>query len=411
MPIEPLDDDTLRQAVELEQKHHSNAAAAARELGITRSAFQNRVRQAARRGLCGTAPVIPGFAIQKITTVTNEDGVTVREFVQQKPDAAQEPFELPPSHEIKGISALVQDGRVIQQWIKTRALQADITAALREEFAARKPAPLLKAPKSTDADLMSVYPIADQHHGLLAWGKETGGEDYDLAIGTRRLRDCATRLIAQSPPSQTAIILNLGDWQHTDDQTNSTPASRHGLDADSRYTKILRTGVALMCDVIELALQRHQSVIVRNLPGNHDPHASIALTVALGAYYRNNPRVTIDDDPGAFFFHRFGSTLIGATHGHKLKPDRMAMTMAVERREDWGETQFHYFYFGHIHRETAREIGDVRVESFQSLAAKDAYSASHGYNSGQSLTSITIHRMEGEIGRHRVNIARQARVI
>lgn len=237
----------------------------------------------------------------------------------------------------------------------------------------------------------------------MAWAKDAG-EDYDLKIGATRLRSCAGRLIAQSPPSKTAIILNLGDWQHTDDAKNMTPRSGNLLDVDGRYFKVLTTGIQLMMDIIELALQKHEKVIVRNLPGNHDPHSSVALTVALGAFYANNKRVTIEQDPSDFFFYRFGATLIGANHGHKMRADAMAMSMAVRRREDWGQTKFHYFYFGHIHHETAKEIGDVRCESFQTLAAKDAHAYSSGYNSGQSITSITIDKDTGEIGRHRVNV-------
>ncbi len=279
-----------------------------------------------------------------------------------------------------------------------------MVTALKETFAQYKgKAGVIKAPRHADEMLMSLYPIADQHLGLLAWGKETG-ESYDLKIGAERLRSCAIRLISQSPPSKQAIIVNLGDYYHGDDQRNVTPGHGHQLDIDGRYFKILQAGVQLMMDIIELALQKHETVLVRNIPGNHDPHAAIALTVALGAFYEKNPRVTIDDDPGDFFFHRFGATLIGATHGHKCKPDKMAMSMAVRCREDWGATLYHYFIHGHFHHESTKEIGDVRVECFQTLASNDAYSASHGYNSGKSLNSITLHFEDGEVGRHRTNI-------
>jgi hypothetical protein len=162
--------------------------------------------------------------------------------------------------------------------------------------------------------------------------------------------------------------------------------------------------VQLMMDVVELALQKHNMVTVRNIPGNHDPHASIALTVALANAYSKNERVFVDDDPSPFWFKRFGQSLLGATHGHTLKPDKMAMAMAVLKREDWGNTRYHHFYFGHVHHEQAKEVGDVRVESFQSLAARDAYSVAGGYVSGRSLTSITFDREQGEVGRHRVNV-------
>lgn len=375
MPSHALPDELALQAVSLLAEHGSERAAA-KASGIPRSTLQDRLRRAAERGLDGSVPKA-----------------------------------LPPGQVVKGVSTLYRlnesggwEERL--QWVRTkddRALE-DLTSALRELFDSYKgKAELVPPPDHTDADLLSVYPIADQHNGLLAWGKETG-ESYDLKIGAERLRSCMARLVSQSPPSHQAIILNLGDWQHTDDQKNMTPRSGNLLDVDGRYFKVLTTGVQLMMDCIELALQRHETVIVRNLPGNHDPHSSIALTVALSAFYSNNPRVTIDDDPSDFFFHRFGATLIGANHGHKMRAPEMAMSMAVRRREDWGATKFHWFLFGHIHHETAKEVGDVRCESFQTLAAKDAHASSSGYNSGQSLTSVTLHRDNGEIGRHRVNI-------
>lgn len=376
MPTPPLPDEVLIEAVQL-RNQHKTLRAAADAAGLSWNAMDTRLRRAAERGLDGSVPKA-----------------------------------LPPGQKVKGVSTLYGLNQVGEweeklQWVKSGSdpTTENLLAALHEAFdqykGRAKPVPV---PKHGDGELLSVYPIADQHHGLLAWGEETG-EDYDLKIGADRLRSCMGRVIAQSPASKGAIILNLGDWQHNDDGRNMTPRGGNLLDVDSRYFKILTTGVQLFMDCIEIALAKHETVLVRNLPGNHDPHASIALTVALSAFYSKNQRVIIDDDPSDLFFHRFGTTLIGANHGHKMKPADMAMCMATRRREDWGRTKFHYFYFGHIHHFTAKEVGDVVCESFQTLAAKDAHAASSGYNSGQSLTSITIHKEDGEIGRHRVNIA------
>lgn len=405
MPTPAIANSLLLETIAAVEAQGSHEAAAVL-LGVSRQTVGDRLRRAAERGLMGTKPVLDGFRISQTTAVLDADGNVQREFVQQKPERGEQ-FEVPVGHAVKGVSALVDaDGRTIQTWVKTReeSVTQDLVTALKTAFdgytgrSALSPAPII-----TDAELLSVYPIADQHNGLLAWARDAG-ESYDLRIGADRLLSCMSRLVAQSPRSKQAIILNLGDWQHTDDQKNMTPRSGNLLDVDGRYFKVLTTGVQLMMDCIDLALQRHETVLVRNIPGNHDPHASIALTVALSAFYHNEPRVTIDDDPSDFFFHRFGATLIGANHGHKMRAPEMAMTMAVRRREDWGATKFHWFLFGHIHHETAKEIGDVRVESFQTLAAKDAHAHSSGYNSGQSLNSITLHREWGEIGRHRVQI-------
>lgn len=397
----PISEELLAETVALYQEH-GTIGAAARAIGVARQTMQHRVHKAAQAGLLGFKPVPPGFEVSSITEGPRGTSVTMRQ------ERGAE-FEVPAQHIVKGVSALVDaEGRTIQKWVKTKTdtIVPALVTALEERFAR---AELLRpsiddaCPEDFAEDLLSIYPIADQHLGMMAWGKETG-DPYDLKIGCERLRDCTRRLVAQSPPSETAIILNLGDWQHTDDDRNVTPGHGNALQTDSRYNKIVMAGVDLMVDVIELALQKHQKVIVRNLPGNHDPHACVALTMGLRGHYRNHPRVEIITDPSDFFYYRWKNNFIGATHGHKSKPRDMVMDMAVSRREDWAKSEYRYFYFGHIHHETALEIGDVRCESFQTVASKDAYAHSHTFNSGRSLTSITLHAQDGEIGRHRVNI-------
>lgn len=401
MPTPPMDEETLLRAVALRREHESTAAAA-RAAGVARTTFQHWLFVAAERGLSGYGPVMPGYVVKSASSKA-ADGIWVRQVKEPGPE-----FEVPAGHVVKGVSALVDgEGRTVQRWVKTReeTVTEGLIEALKAVFDGYEGKALpVHSPAQTDEDLLSVYPIADQHLGLMSWARETG-ENYDLGIGADRLRSCMARVVAQSPPSRQAIILNLGDFYHADDSRNATPRSGHVLDVDGRYFKVLSTGVQLMMDCIDLALQKHETVLVRNLPGNHDPHASVALTVALGAFYAKEPRVTIDMDPSEFFYHRFGSTLIGAHHGHKAKAEDLVMSMATRRREDWGATRFHVHYSGHIHHFTGKEVAGVRCESFQTLAAKDAHSHSNSYDSGQSLQSITHHRTDGEAGRHRVNLA------
>lgn len=406
-----ISDDECRRALAAKKKHGSERAAA-RALGMPKTSLRYRLERAAERGMMGYKPVLPGMSVKQISTQRDASGNTERDWIKTH-KAPGPAFAMPDGQIIKGVSALVDaDGLVRQKWIKTKSdgVTADLVEVLKSTFANYKGrSKIIKPPRRVERDLLTVYPIADQHNGLLAWGTETG-ESYDLKIGADRLLDCSARLVARSPRSKYAIILNLGDWQHADDQRNVTPRSGHQLDVDGRWFKVLTVGVKVMMRMIELALAKHERVLVRNIPGNHDPHAARALTVALAAFYANNRRVTIDPDPGEFFYHRFGTTLLGAHHGHTMKPDRMAMDMAVNRREDWGATDYHWFLFGHIHHETAKEVGDVRVESFQTIAAKDANARSGGYNAGKSLNSITLHRRDGEFERARVNVPPPRRV-
>ena len=220
------------------KEFEGNQSATARALNIDRKSLRARLHRAAIYGLAGTEPVLSGFAIKNISTQKDADGNTEKEWIKQR--QLGEEFKLPDGHVIKGISALTDpDGRIIQQWVKTKFDEAivDVTKALRESFADyRGHATLPKPPRQSDKNLLTVYPIADHHLGLYAWAEEAG-ENYDLAIGERLLRETMTALVAGAPSSQTAIILNLGDFFHSDDNTQQTAKSQHKLDVDGRHAK------------------------------------------------------------------------------------------------------------------------------------------------------------------------------
>jgi hypothetical protein len=191
---------------------------------------------------------------------------------------------------------------------------------------------------------------------------------------------------------------------HADDQSNQTPAHKHQLDVDSRYVKVLHVGIETFRHVILRALEKHEQVIVRFVPGNHDPHAIWVLAFTISAYFANEPRVTVDLSPSKFWFHRFGSVLIGATHGDTVKHEKLLGVMACDRPQDWGETKHRYWYTGHVHNTTVTELQGVRCESFRTLAAKDAYAAGHGYRAGRDMVAIVHHRDHGEVERHRCDV-------
>jgi hypothetical protein len=83
--------------------------------------------------------------------------------------------------------------------------------------------------------------------------------------------------------------------------------------------------------------------------------------------------------------------------------------MADDRPDYWGASEYRWMIFGHIHHETVKEVGSVRCESFRQPVPKDAYAHSHGYRAGNSMSSVTLHKTDGEIGRHKVNFPRGGR--
>lgn len=394
-------------AVNALKAHDDNKTRAALGLGLSRSAFRDRLHRAATLGLCGTSPVIPGFGIKAVSEQTGPSGEVQKVWIKQA--KVGDAFVLPLGHTIKGISALTDaDGRVIQQWVKTKFDDAvtDITDALRESFKAYSGhASLPRPPRQADTDLVTVYPIGDHHLGLYTW-KPITGSNYDLSIGQKLLMDTMAALVANAPSARTGVILNLGDFFHSDDDTNRTRKSGNVLDVDGRYAKILRVGVDLLIHCIQLALQRHRRVVVRCLPGNHDPYASLALATALGAFFSKSPRVVIDADPSPFFKYRFDKVLIASAHGDMIKAADMPGFVAATWPEDWGATKYRYVYLGHVHHKSigGGEKAGVIWETFQTLAPKDIWHHSSGYVSGRSMVSITHHRTKGEWIRNTISV-------
>lgn len=300
------------------------------------------------------------------------------------------------------------NGEVKQQWVigepdkeRMEELYAAMITTLSEPV--KGLSPKVVAPKVYDRDLLAVFPIGDPHFGMQAWAAESG-DDFDLATARRLTLGAADRLLAAAPVTETAIILLLGDTFHMDDQRNVTPGHGHQLDAAGRFAQVVEVAIETYRHMILRALQKHKKVTVRIQRGNHDPNAHLALALTLKAYFSNQPRVTVDTSPAEFWFYRFGKVLLGSAHGDKVKHDRLPLVMACDRAADWGDTEYRYWYTGHVHSTHVTEYPGVMCESFRTLAAKDAYAAGSGYRAGRDMVCIVHHRDFGEVERHRCDI-------
>jgi hypothetical protein len=277
----------------------------------------------------------------------------------------------------------------------------NIIDRLRDAFEGITAAPVVPAPKHNNADLLTVYPVPDAHVGLQAWGKETG-EDYDTEKAAARIREWVASCVASSPASETAIILGVGDLTHSDDQTNATPRSKHVLDVDTRHFRTIDVTIAAMASAIESAAAKHKRIIVRILPGNHDPHTYMAVLFALAERYRDNARIEVQKVPGEFFAYQFGKVLIAAHHGDKAKAERLVMFMADQYPEMWGASRHRFLYTGHLHHTKMADIGGVQHEQLRAVTARDAYAVAHGYTARAQMQAITFQKDSGEVSRIKV---------
>lgn len=310
---------------------------------------------------------------------------------------------------LRGTSTLFDsEGSVVMQWVKTdvakeSALEA-FESAIQSITDRVVPVAPVASPTGCMDHLLSIYTIGDAHIGMLAHAPESGA-DNDLTTIESSLVGAMRMLVQQSLPTNEAFIIDVGDYQHSDNPQNRTAKSGNALDVDGRYHKVLEVSLRLATELIDLALQKHAIVRWRSAIGNHNETSAIMMNQFIKAYYRNEPRVIVHDSPSMFMYHQFGKNLIGITHGHTVKPDKLGEIMAVDCESIWSSTKFRYWYIGHIHHQSVKEYPSCVVESFRTLAGKDAWHFSSGYRSGQDMKCITLHQDYGEIARNTVNIA------
>lgn len=321
-------------------------------------------------------------------------------------DGPQE--NLPPTHYLKGTSTYYnKDGEIAGRWIKTNAKMQDMLEGLREfaeglGLSNANSFKRVKQPKTSDAELLTVYPLADLHLGMLSWSAETR-EDFDTSIASDAISVAASILTDKTPASKQCVIANIGDFFHFDNDNKQT-SSGNILDVDSRWSSVIQLGVECLLYFVKLALEKHETVKIINSIGNHDGQSALMLPFILKPYFANEPRVIIEDAPRLHHYHIFGATCLGFHHGHKTAPSRlhgcMTSDVLLNPNIDTSGVEYGHWLTGHIHHES-KEFDGILVESFRTLTAKDAYHSGAGYRACRDMQAVTYHREFGECDRAR----------
>lgn len=329
---------------------------------------------AARKGFAPDAdmvhPVPDPFIASGISTYYNKEGVPTARWVK---------------------ASLDKD--------KVDAIQRAAFEAMTVQLPRTKPS---KAPAHSNADLLNCYVITDFHLGALSWAEETGA-DWDISIAENMILRWFEQAIALSPPAETAVFAQLSDFLHADGIEALTPASRHLLDVDTRFAKVVRTAIRILRKVIAMLLDKHPRLHIVMADANHDPVSQIWLREWFAVMYEDEPRVTVDTSPSPYNAYEFGKVALFFHHGHKRKVTNVAEVFAAKFRELFGRTEYAYAHTGHLHSIDVKENNLMVVEQHRSLTAPDAYSARGGWMSGRDAQVITYHRGFGEVSRVKVN--------
>lgn len=290
-------------------------------------------------------------------------------------------------------------------WAKDRKFSAlvvpkkqadqDFIESLQVAFLNIPAAPVIQAPEITNDQLMTVYPLFDVHLDLLA-AASISGETTNIEIATERLKKNLATVMANSPNSKKGVIINGGDFSHTDDDQNVTPKHKHPLDSSARNYTTVDGSIELLCALIEMGLEKHETVDYYSVPGNHDPKNWMAVMMALYNRYRDNPRVHIEKNPLEFSIITFGDTLLVVHHGDKRKVKDLILFFAAEFPDVFAAAKHRMVFTGHNHHLKAEDFPGWEWRQFRPITSRDHHAYSNFYSSMSEVLSIVFHENEGE---------------
>lgn len=384
-----------------------------RELGVgRRRAIRVRDEMASNLMIPEAPP--PGF--QTISIAQDGKGKVISTRSVPTPDEEDHVEAVPEGFELKQISTYTSVGGKVGQW----RIAKQVSGTGHTDFCAAVAADMkqyqdewMRDPRGVAFEgyprsglvlpnYCNFYTWGDPHLGMLAHARETGS-NFDLKIATSELELSADLLVSKAPPAERAVFVEVGDLWHAEDDDQRTPQGKHKLDVDGRASKVLEAGLGVTRRMILRLLEKHETVTVVLVPGNHDPKLSRYTKIWLAAVFESHPRVTILDNASPFIYWQFGSNAFVWNHGDKrFKPKDFGDLMLADRPEMAGSCRHRRAFTGHIHSKLVEEHRWGRWESFNSLCAPDMWTHSEGYRSERLVECITFHTKYGEDSRCRV---------
>lgn len=269
----------------------------------------------------------------------------------------------------------------------------------------------IKIGKIKNPHLLEIS-LYDHHFGKLAWSKETG-IDYDLKIAANLFETAVEDLIKKTVGyTVDQIVFPIGnDFFHIDDQANETPNAHHKLDTDGRLAKVFEVGIQSCIKAIERCLTIAPTHVLW-VPGNHDPHTSYYLCKIIQAYFKNIKNFSIDVSEKSRKYYKYGTTLIGYTHGNEEPTSTLPLLMATEMKKEWCTSNFLEWHIGHTHKRkemkfvSSDSFGPVKVISIPSLTATDYWHYKKGYVGGNRAAEAYLYgKSSGYVAHFNYNVS------
>ncbi len=261
--------------------------------------------------------------------------------------------------------------------------------------------PLTKTVKAPKRDgLWQVLVVADCHFGKYAWGRTTGGDDYDLDLAERLVGQAGDELVAvgdSHKPTRRTIAF-LGDLFHYDRPDGST-TSGTPLERDGRLQKMIAVGCDTLLRIIERSSQSVPTdVVIVN--GNHDEVLTWTFQRILSERFRGSKSVRVKEDFTGRQYLTHGRNLLGFAHGHRAKK-KLPQIMALEASQHWAKCPYREWHTGHFHSQAAEwqrpieTLDGVIVRTAPALCPPDDWHSVNGFIGSRQACETFIYEPDG----------------
>ena len=249
--------------------------------------------------------------------------------------------------------------------------------------------------------LWQVLVVADCHFGKYAWGKTTGGDDYDIDQAERLVGQAGSELLAvgdsHSPTRRT--IAFLGDLFHYD-TPGGTTTSGTPLERDGRLQKMIAVGCDSLLAIVERSAETVPTdVVIVN--GNHDEVLTWTFQRILLERFRNSKSVNVKADfTGRQYLSQSGGTLLGFAHGHRAKR-KLPQIMALEASQQWSACPYREWHTGHFHSQAAEwqrpieTLDGVIVRTAPALCPPDDWHSVNGFIGARQAMETFLYAPDG----------------
>lgn len=246
--------------------------------------------------------------------------------------------------------------------------------------------------KEKRALVLSPY---DLHYGKYGWALETF-DGYDRKQAESLLIQKTQELVDEHLKNYNLekIIVPIGsDFFHVDHENmtfNGTPQ-----DIDGTINQIIWEGSFLMVTFLDI-LRQITNVEIVMAPGNHDQTVNTFLLLFLYAWYNDSRDVEVHKSLRMRQYLLYGNTLLGFTHGDRIKHQDLKERMPAEVPDYWAQSKFRAFFTGHRHYELVDGGGSITIYQMPSLSGEDRHHHKKGLSSDKkSIIGYLVSKTGG----------------